>query len=139
MSPRRIAGYFQFHFIDVVPANWPKSIVSHDLRPKKAYFEMAQVNQPIAVLPRLLDLDKPSDQAGRRSLFTHVTGDKRPPGPNSGRIWIVVHGKAWLWIIPFADGQALYDASPAREKSAVASTNPAAAALASGAPSMCSM
>jgi len=57
------------------------------------------------VLPRLLDLDKPSDQAGRRSLFTHVTGDKRPPGPNSGRIWIVVHGKAWLWIIPFADGR----------------------------------
>jgi len=57
------------------------------------------------VLPRLLGLDKPSEQAGRKSLFTHVTGDKRPSGPNAGRIWIIVHGKAWLWIIPFADGR----------------------------------
>jgi flavin-dependent dehydrogenase len=58
------------------------------------------------VLPRLLDLDKPSAQAKRRSLFTHVKGDKRPPGPNSGRIWIIVHEQgAWLWIIPFADGR----------------------------------
>ena len=38
-------------------------------------------------------------------MFTHVTGDNRPSGPNSGRIWIVVHGKAWLWVIPFADGR----------------------------------
>jgi beta-mannosidase len=31
LSPRRIAGYFQFHFIDATAALWPKSIVSHDL------------------------------------------------------------------------------------------------------------
>ena len=63
------------------------------------------------VLPRLLDLNKPSAQANRRSLFTHVTGDKRPPGPDSGRIWIVVHEqKAWLWIIPFADGRTSFGA-----------------------------
>ncbi len=54
LSPQRIAAYFQFHFIDVTPANWPKSIVSHDLAPKKAYFAMAQVNQPLVPLPRLL-------------------------------------------------------------------------------------
>ncbi|MCC6124383.1 MAG: hypothetical protein IT426_05455 [Pirellulales bacterium] len=52
LSPQRIAGYFQFHFIDVLPANWPKSIVSHDLAPKRGYFAMAQVNQPLVPLPR---------------------------------------------------------------------------------------
>jgi flavin-dependent dehydrogenase len=58
------------------------------------------------VLPRLLDLDKPSAQANRKSLFAHFSGDKRPPGPNSGRIWIIVHaGGAWMWVIPFADGR----------------------------------
>ena len=58
LSPRAIGGYFQFHFIDVMPANWPKSIVSHDLRPKKAYYEMAQVNQPLVPLFQLLDQGK---------------------------------------------------------------------------------
>lgn len=58
------------------------------------------------VLPRLLDLDRPSAQANRKSLFAHVKGDQRPSGPNSGRIWIIVHEQgAWLWIIPFADGR----------------------------------
>ncbi len=58
------------------------------------------------VLPRLLGLDKPSEQANRRSMFAHVSGDKRPPGPNSGRIWIIVHEQgAWLWVIPFSDGR----------------------------------
>jgi beta-galactosidase/beta-glucuronidase len=48
---RRVGGYFQFHFVDVNPATWPKSIVSHDLRPKKAYFAMAQSNQDTVPLP----------------------------------------------------------------------------------------
>ena len=55
LSPRRVAGYFHFHFVDVNPANWPKSIVSHDLRPKQAYYEMAQINQLLVPLPRLID------------------------------------------------------------------------------------
>ena len=58
------------------------------------------------VLPRLLDLNKPSEQDVRRSIFTHVTGDQRPAGLNSGRIWIIVHeANVWLWIIPFSDGR----------------------------------
>jgi len=58
------------------------------------------------VLPRLLDLDEPSALANRKSLFTHVKGDKRPSGPDAGRIWIVVHElDVWLWIIPFSDGR----------------------------------
>ena len=58
LSPRRIGGYFEFHFIDGLPAHWPKSIVSFDLTPKKAYFAMAQVNQPIVPLFQLVDEGK---------------------------------------------------------------------------------
>ncbi len=67
LSPNRIAAYFQFHFIDVIPANWPKSIVSHDLTPKRAYFAMAQANQPLVPLPRLL------------------------PGGNAMELWVANH------------------------------------------------
>jgi flavin-dependent dehydrogenase len=57
------------------------------------------------VLPRLLDLDKPSTQPFRESLFTHVTGDQRPEGAEEGKIWICVHpDDAWIWIIPFSNG-----------------------------------
>jgi beta-mannosidase len=53
LSPRSVAGYFHFHFLDVVPAFWPKSIVSHDHRPKKAFYQLAQLNQPVVPLPQL--------------------------------------------------------------------------------------
>ena len=53
LLPRGVAGYFHFHFMDVVPVFWPKSIVSHDHRPKKAFYQIAQINQPVVVLPRL--------------------------------------------------------------------------------------
>jgi flavin-dependent dehydrogenase len=57
------------------------------------------------VLPRLLNLDKPSTQPFRESLFTHVTGDRRPEGADEGKIWICVHpDDAWIWIIPFSNG-----------------------------------
>jgi hypothetical protein len=32
---------------------WPKSIVSFDHRPKKAYFQLAQLNQLVVALPQL--------------------------------------------------------------------------------------
>jgi beta-mannosidase len=53
LSPQAISGYFHFHFLDVVPAFWPKSIVSHDHKPKKAYYQIAQINQPVVPLPQL--------------------------------------------------------------------------------------
>ena len=63
------------------------------------------------VLPRLLDLDKPSTQAPRRSMFAHFSGEKRPTGADEGRIWIVVHPMgAWLWVIPFSDGHTSFGA-----------------------------
>jgi flavin-dependent dehydrogenase len=58
------------------------------------------------VLPRLLDLDQPSDLPVRESLFAHMTGDLRPQGPDEGMIWIcVLPDNAWLWIIPFSNGK----------------------------------
>ena len=58
------------------------------------------------VLPKLLDLEKPSTQAFRESLFTHVTGDRRPGGGDEGKIWVCVHPQgAWIWIIPFSNGK----------------------------------
>jgi beta-mannosidase len=50
LAPRRVTGYFQFHFVDMLPANWPKAILSHDLTPKRGFFAMAQLNQPVVPL-----------------------------------------------------------------------------------------
>jgi 2-polyprenyl-6-methoxyphenol hydroxylase-like FAD-dependent oxidoreductase len=58
------------------------------------------------VLPRLLDLEKPSTFPPREALFTHVNGDIRPEGREEGKVWVCIHPQdAWLWIIPFADGR----------------------------------
>jgi flavin-dependent dehydrogenase len=58
------------------------------------------------VLPRLLDLEKPSNFPTRESLFTHITGDLRPPEREEGKIWVCMHPQgAWLWIIPFSNGK----------------------------------
>ncbi len=58
------------------------------------------------VLPRLLDLNVPSDLPVRRSVFTHTAQDRRPEGEDVGNIWIVSHSPdAWTWIIPFSGGR----------------------------------
>jgi flavin-dependent dehydrogenase len=58
------------------------------------------------VLPRLLDLEKPTSFPTREALFTHVTGDQRPDGREGGKIWACIHpGGAWVWIIPFSNGK----------------------------------
>lgn len=57
-------------------------------------------------LPRLLNLDAPSSQPGRVSIFAHVRGDIRPEGDSEGHIWACMQSdRAWIWIIPFSDGR----------------------------------
>jgi flavin-dependent dehydrogenase len=57
------------------------------------------------VLPRLLDLDLPSKFPPRKAVFAHLRGDRRKPGPDENRIWIVcLASGAWAWIIPFSNG-----------------------------------
>lgn len=58
------------------------------------------------VLPRLLDLDIPSELKTRQAVFTRIENDIRPEGELAGYITIFIHGDndAWIWVIPFADG-----------------------------------
>ena len=58
------------------------------------------------VLPRLLQLERPSVLTPRVALFTWVEGDERPEADHEGDIWICIHPRgAWAWIIPFSNGR----------------------------------
>ena len=57
------------------------------------------------VLPRLLDLDKPSELPKHSSIFTHVVDSKRPQGREGTLITFdIVTDDVWLWVIPFSNG-----------------------------------
>lgn len=57
------------------------------------------------VIPRLFNLDKPSNLAPRKALFTHVVDLKRSTVDEPNRITIVVHKPGvWIWVIPFSSG-----------------------------------
>ena len=57
------------------------------------------------VIPRLFNLDKPSNLTPRKTLFTHVVDAKRSMDDEPNRITIIVHKKGiWIWIIPFSNG-----------------------------------
>jgi flavin-dependent dehydrogenase len=58
------------------------------------------------VIPRLFNLDRPSDLAPRKALFTHAVDKKRSMDDEPNRITIIVHQKAvWIWVIPFSNGK----------------------------------
>ena len=60
------------------------------------------------VLPRLLDLEQPSDFPVRMSLFTHIEDNIRDPRHDRDKILIVVHPQlvdVWYWLIPFSNGR----------------------------------
>lgn len=57
------------------------------------------------VLPRLFGLDKPSTLPVRHSLFAWFSGDEREEGILEGRTWVCMHPDgAWIWVIPFSNG-----------------------------------
>lgn len=57
------------------------------------------------VIPRMFNLDKPSDFEPRKTHFTHFRDLKRPEGVDGNRITVVVHQpRTWIWIIPFSNG-----------------------------------
>lgn len=57
------------------------------------------------VLPRLLDLEKPSELGKHSSIFTHVKDVRRPEGWEGHRITFdIVSTSTWLWVIPFSNG-----------------------------------
>ncbi|WP_282081490.1 NAD(P)/FAD-dependent oxidoreductase [Aquimarina algiphila] len=58
------------------------------------------------VLPRLLDLDKPSKIPKHSSIFTHVEDIHRPEGREGTLITFdVIDKDCWLWVIPFSNGK----------------------------------
>ena len=57
------------------------------------------------VIPRLFNLDRPSNLVPRKALFTHFVDTKRSMDDEPNRITIIVHKKAvWIWVIPFSNG-----------------------------------
>jgi len=57
------------------------------------------------VLPRLLDLDKPSSIPEHSSIFGHVKDLNRPEGKEGTLITFDVLDKdTWFWVIPFSNG-----------------------------------
>lgn len=58
------------------------------------------------VIPRLFNMDKPSNLPPRKTLFTHVVDTKRTMDDEPNRITIIVHKKGiWIWVIPFSNGK----------------------------------
>lgn len=64
------------------------------------------------ILPKLLDLEYPSDFPVRQALFTHIEDNIQPEADfDREKILITVHEKdhrAWYWLIPFADGRSSF-------------------------------
>ena len=58
------------------------------------------------VLPRLLDLEKPSGFPVRQALFTHLEDRIDDAGYDRNKIRIIVHPEltdVWYWLIPFSN------------------------------------
>lgn len=61
------------------------------------------------VLPRLLDLEEPSDFPARKAIFSHVSGMNVQPGYDRNKILVTVHPEfndIWYWLIPFSNDTA---------------------------------
>jgi len=57
------------------------------------------------VIPKLFNMDKPSNLPPRKALFSHTVDVNRSMSDEPNRITIVVHEYAvWIWIIPFSSG-----------------------------------
>lgn len=58
------------------------------------------------VLPRLLELEKPSKLPKHSSIFTHVEDIRRPQGKEGTLITFdIIKPDVWLWVIPFSNGK----------------------------------
>lgn len=71
------------------------------------------------VLPRLLDLDRPSPFPARESVFTHVQDNIDDAHFDRNKILITVHPQQrdiWYWLIPFSGGRASLGVVGEREK-----------------------
>ncbi|MBX2968004.1 MAG: tryptophan 7-halogenase [Cyclobacteriaceae bacterium] len=57
------------------------------------------------VIPRLLNLDRPSNLEPRKAVFAHIHDPERSNFDEPNRILIVTYAPGtWVWIIPFSTG-----------------------------------
>lgn len=57
------------------------------------------------VLPRLLDLEKPSKLSPHSAIFSHVQDINREEGTEGTLIsFDIIETEVWLWVIPFSNG-----------------------------------
>lgn len=57
------------------------------------------------VIPKLFNMEKPSNLPPRKALFAHTVDTKRAMADEPDRITIVVHEPGvWIWVIPFSTG-----------------------------------
>lgn len=57
------------------------------------------------VIPRLFNLDKPSNLDPRRAIFAHVKDPNRNNFDEPNRIIAIMYAPAtWVWVIPFSNG-----------------------------------
>ena len=60
------------------------------------------------VLPKLMDLEIPSSQPARTSVFTHIEDNIFNSGYDREKILIAIHPRhkdVWYWLIPFSNGR----------------------------------
>ncbi len=57
------------------------------------------------VIPRLFNLDRPSNLPPRQTLLVHSTDSKRSQYQEPDRIHAIVQNeRTWIWVIPFSNG-----------------------------------
>ncbi len=57
------------------------------------------------VIPRLFNLDRPSNLPMRKTMFAHIEDPDRSEYDEPNRINVVVHEpQTWIWVIPFSNG-----------------------------------
>jgi len=57
------------------------------------------------VIPKLLDLNYPSKQPNRSTIFTHFKDLNRPKNKDSNKVTVISHKPdVWIWVIPFSNG-----------------------------------
>ncbi len=106
-----------------VEIRWQQSLVAADFSATKALLTIASeesANYQITadfvldasgfgrVLPRLLNLERPSDFPCRQSLFTHLEDRIDDQQYERNKIRIIVHPQhrdVWYWLIPFSNGR----------------------------------
>jgi len=106
-----------------VEIRWQQQVIAADFSNNKPLLTIKQANEDCyeveaefvldasgfgRVLPRLLNLERPSDLPCRQSFFTHIEDGIDCVNYDRNKIRIIVHPQhkdVWYWLIPFSNGR----------------------------------